>query len=495
MSAAIRAITRPGIASGPLVAALALLTGAMAVRSTQLAVAFVLLVLLAAVRAQSRTGGMVVLWVYWLLVPVIRRMLELAVSAPAADPLSLLPFVATAGLALVELDANRLDRRGRTILALAASGILLGVPIGLTADPASAGFAAVAYLAGLSAFVLGWGDDARSSSDSSLEKVLSSGLPVLALYGIAQYLIPLTSWDAKWAEGGALNSLGSPQEGHIRIFSTLNSPFTFAIVLVTGILLGIAVKRRSGGTFLWLLPLVVALGLTFVRSAWLALVVGILVYAASVRGREAGRIVAVIAICLAGLVVVGGSNSTTKAFTERLTSLGDPGSDTSAKDRLETTNRLLPAAVSQPLGAGVGQTGLSSRLGETTESDLVDVDDGYLSLLYQSGPFGFLMILAAMIAGVVAAVRALGRAAVADRRRRAAILAAIVALLVAEASADVLFGISGAIFWYLCGLSAAAASPERAVEEPAEEPVSAASAANGARSRTPAVALRSQRAG
>lgn len=493
MSAAMRAITRPGIASAPLIAALALLTGAFAVRSTQLAVALVLLILLAAVRAQSRSGGLMVLWSYWLLIPMLRRMLDLAGSTPSADPLSLLPFVATAGLALIELDANRLDRRGRTILMLAAAGFLLGVPIGLTVDPASAGFAAVAYLAGLSAFVLGWGDDARESSGSTLEKILSSGLPVLALYGIAQYIVPLAAWDAKWAEGGALNSLGAPQEGHIRVFSTLNSPFTFAIVLVIGILLGIAAKRRAGGAFLWFLPLLVALALTFVRSAWLALAVGVIVYAASVRGREAGRIVAIVAICIAGLVVVGGSNLTTKAFTERITSLGEPGSDTSVQDRLEITNRLLPAAISQPLGAGVGQTGLSSRLGESTESGLVDVDNGYLSLLYQSGPFGFLMVLAAMIAGVGAAVRALSLAAAGERRRRAAILATIVALLVAEASADVLFGVSGAIFWYLCGLSASAATTERPVEVE-EEAISVPTAASAAKSQTPAVALRSRRA-
>jgi putative inorganic carbon (hco3(-)) transporter len=466
MSATARAIARSEVASAPLAAALALLTGAIAVRSPQLAATLVILVLLVALRGQSRTAGLFGLWLCWLLVPMIRRVIELSTPAPAADPLSLLPFVATACFALMELYSNRLDRRARWILALGGLGILFGVPAGVLADPASAAFAVTAYLAGLSAFVLGWGDEAAWGSSSTLERVLAATLPALAAYGIAQYFFPLTAWDSLWVSVGELGSIGAPQEDHIRVFSTLNSPFTFAIVLVTGILLGVWTHRRFGAALLTILPLVVALALTFVRSAWLALVVGLIVYAATARGRAAGRIVAIIAVCLVGLVVVGGSNPTTRAFTQRVTSLGDPNSDVSAQDRLEITNRLVPTAVSQPLGAGAGQTGLSLQLDESTESDLVDVDDGYLSLLYQSGPFGLLLVLAAMIAGVVAAVQALGRAAARDRPRRAALLATIVMLLVAEASADVLFGIAGAIFWYLCGLSVAAASRERELSVP-----------------------------
>jgi putative inorganic carbon (hco3(-)) transporter len=461
MSAAARAIGRPDIAGAPVVLALALATGAAAVRSPQLAVAISLLVLLFAVRAQSRTGGLIVLWSYWLLTPAIRRLLELMGSAPAADPLSLMPFVATGILALMELQANRLDRRARTIVVLAVAGVLIGVPAGMLADPASASFAAIAYCAGISAFALGWGDEVRSPRRSTLEQVLAAALPLLALYGIAQYFLPLTAWDSNWVEAGELGSLGAPQEDHIRIFATLNAPFTFAVVLGLGIIFVLGRGRRGLDNTLTVLLLTVALALTFVRSAWLALAMGLIVYVASARGRGAGRTVAVVTLCLAGLVVAGGSNPTTKAFTERLTSLGDPESDVSAQDRLEITNRLLPAAVNQPLGAGMGQTGLSSRLDESTETDLVDVDDGYLSLLYQSGPLGFLLVLIAMIAGVVAAVQALGRAPPDERLRRSALLAALVMLLVAEASADALFGVTGAIFWYLCGLSVAAASRER----------------------------------
>jgi putative inorganic carbon (HCO3(-)) transporter len=464
-----RTISRSNVASAPLVALAALIAGAMAVRMPQLAVAGTLLVVLFAVRVESRSAGLATLWAYWLLMPALRRVLDMLFSAPAADPLSLLPFVATALLALMELRENRLSRKARAILSMAAVGFLIGVPMGLTVDPAAATFAATAYIAALSAFVIGWGDEVHSHSGSTLERTLKSALPILALYGIAQYFFPLTSWDDNWVTSTDLGSIMAPQAGHIRVFSTLNSPFTFAITLAVGIMFGVAARRRLATSIVVMLPLIVALALTFVRSAWLSLVIGLIVYAAAAKGRQAGKTVAVILVCIAGVVVVGSSNPTTKAFTDRLTSLGDPNSDLSAKERLETTNRLLPQSIKQPLGAGLGQAGLAAGLNESGESGVVEVDDGYLALLYQAGLLAFLLVIWAVFSSVRAAISSVGRAPPSLRPYRAVVLGIMVMLLIAEASADVLFGLPGVIFWYLAGLSVASVSGQAVREDEDDE--------------------------
>lgn len=448
------------------VAAIAVVGGAFAVRSLQAAVALALLFLLAAIYSRSRRAGLISLWTLWLLAPALRRMLALAVETPSADPLALLPFIATAGIALIELRRTNMSRPARIAISLATLGFLIGAPAGLAADPLAFGFGLTAYLAGVSALVLGWGDR-REGGQLSLVKVLTIVLPPLAAYGVLQYLIPLTSWDSHWVETVDLASIGAPQEGHIRIFSTLNSPGTLGLVLAVAIVLGLGLRRRGSVTLLATLPLIAALALTFVRSAWLALVLGVLVYAASVRGRTAGRLVAVIAICLAALIVAGGSNPTTRAFTQRVTSFGDLGQDESAKDRLKFTQELLPAATSRPIGAGVGQAGLAARLEEGNDQEsLTTTDNGYLALLYQVGPFGFLLVSIAMGMSVVAAVRALGDGDGDEERRieSASILAALVVLLVAQAGGDMLYGISGAIFWYLAGV--AFATRRRSASQP-----------------------------
>ncbi len=435
---------------------LAVVGGALAAISTQAAVTLALLVLLLAVRTQSRTAGLGLLWTYWLLAPLVRRTLDLATAAPGADPISLLPFLGTGLLAVMELRENRLDRRARWILALAGGGVLLGVPIGMMEDPEAASFAMLAYGAAVSAVVIGWGDGVRPEG-SVLHKTLIAALLPLSAYAIVQYFFPLPSWDAHWVnQEDGLSSLNAPQEDHIRIFSSLNSPFTFAVVLATGILMGLGLKRRFRHALLMTAPVIVALALTYMRSVWLGLAVGVIVFVFAARGRASARVVAIVAACLVAVVVVGDSHPTTRAFTERVTSLGDPEKDVSFQDRLERTNQLLPTAVGQPLGAGSGQAGLASeRLGGTTDEFLVNVDNGYLSLLYQSGPFGFVMTVAALLLALGGAVRALGMAAESERQQRAALLATLAMLLVTLAAADVLFGLPGAILWYVCGLAAA----------------------------------------
>jgi putative inorganic carbon (hco3(-)) transporter len=441
------------VATAAVVAGVAVLGGAFAVQSLQTAVALALLVLLLAVHSESRRAGMALLWIYWFLTPALRRALDLLVEAPAADPLSLLPLVGTGMLALLELRRARVSSAASRTLALAAVGFLLGVPTGLVADPLAFAFGAAAYGAGLAAFVLGWVDARDGDGDLTLRRTLALAVVPIAAYGIAQYFVSLTAWDANWVETVDLQSLGAPQEGHIRVFSTLNSPGTLAAVLALAIVFMLPERGRPLARFVSFAVALLALALTFVRSFWLGLVVALLVYAAAARGRAAGRIVAMVALVLVLVIAVGGSHPTMRAFTERVTSLGDLEGDVSAQERLQFTNELLPTAAQQPLGAGIGQAGLAVRLEESGDSEsLTSVDNGYLALLYQVGPAGFVLVLIAMGASTVAAVRAARRPGP-ERLRRCAVLAAFVMLLVAEASADMLFGITGAVFWYLAGVA------------------------------------------
>jgi hypothetical protein len=443
--------------------AIAVVGGLLVVHSTQLALTMTLLLLLLAVRFESRTAGLTLMWSFWLLAPFLRRVLDNSIGPVSPDPLSLLPFLGTAMLAAIELRRTQLDQRARTILTLGTVGLLIGAPLGLIADPTAAGFAIFAYGTGLSAFILGWGDGQLRDGTGTLQKIVMYGLPVLAIYGLAQYFLSLTSWDAHWVATTSLNSLGSPQEGHVRIFSTLNAPYIFASVLGVGLLLGLAQKRRSGLAPLITMLLVVALALTFMRSVWLGTVIGLIVFAAAARGRAAGRIVMIVGICLFALIVVGNSNPTTKAFTERVTSLGDVEKDRSAQERLATTNELFPVALRQPLGEGAGQSGMASELSGAQEanSTVATVDDGYLSLMFQDGPFGFLLVVSALVLSVGSAIKAVGLATDEERQPRAALLATIIMLLVALAAGDILFGLPGVMLWYLCGTAVAWAAKSR----------------------------------
>ncbi len=433
-----------------LVGVAAMVVGAVATKSVQAAMTVSILVLLIAVFLHSRRVGLVGLWWIWMLTPALRRIIALEGGTPTSDPLSLLPFLATLALAVIELRRSHMAPRAQLTMQLAAIGFLIGAPMGLKADPNAFAFTLLAYLSGVSAIAIGW-VDARESGRPSLFRVLAIAGPVLAVYGIAQYFLPLTSWDTNWINTVQLASIGSPEKGHIRIFSLLNSPGTFGLVLAAAIILCFGLRRQLLTTFASNLLMMVALALTFVRSAWLSLAVGTIVFAAAQRGKSARRLVGFIAIFLVLVFGVGGSNPATRAFTERITTLGQLGKDESAQARLNVAQEI-PAAVSQPIGKGLGTAGQGLKL-EGGKGENVATDNGYLALLTELGPLGFLLVVWAMVRGVVSGLRGVGGRDAETRLLRAAVLAALVALVFADAGGDILYGITGAIFWYLVGFA------------------------------------------
>ena len=195
------------------------------------------------------------------------------------------------------------------------------------------------------------------------------------------------------------------------------------------------------------------------RSAWLSVTIGVIVFAAAARGRSAKRLVVFVAVFIALIFVVGGSNPTTRAFTERITTLGSPGKDESTQERINFTGEVLPNAIREPLGAGLGAAGQSKKLGEGGEGNAnekgIATDNGYLAQLYELGPVGFLLVVIAMFRVVASALRGAGTGSDLQRQARAAVLGTLVALMLAHAGGDILYGITGAFFWYLGGIALA----------------------------------------
>jgi O-antigen ligase len=194
---------------------------------------------------------------------------------------------------------------------------------------------------------------------------------------------------------------------------------------------------------------VVALALTYVRSAWVSMMAAALVYVAITRGRGAGRVIAAAVACVLLVSGVGAvSSGTASAISERFSTLGSPEQDRSANDRVNLRLTLVPQAAAAPLGHGLGQAGEATRLGGYT--GLVHSDNGYLALLYQVGAVGFLLVAAVIVAFCGPLFRRVWR----DRGRdpTGAFLATALAFFFVLLSAgDVLYGVTGVMFWYLLG--------------------------------------------
>lgn len=447
-----------------LAAVAALATASLTVRSPQLGASAALVGLVVTAYVGHRPTGLMALWALWLLAPGLRRVLGLETGYVGADPLAVAPFAATGLIATLALLQFRLSRQAKVILTAGGVGLLLGVPAGV-ANPAAAVFAAFAYASALGALVIGWSEGGRPLPRWSLSRAIAVGAPVLSLYALVQYFVGLPGWDAFWLEQVDFVSVGAPEEGKVRVFSTLNAPGVLAIVLALGLLLGL-VRRRVGPVSLALMALVtVALALTYVRSAWLALVAGILVLLAITRGRATPQLLALVAVLAVAGLALSLSEGTLDAFVGRVSTFGALGTDVSAEARQEGARALAPQILRAPLGYGLGSAGEATRLAGGGEG-IRAVDNGYLSLAYQVGIPGALLLLAGLFVATWTSARSALRA---DPDRSAATLTAIFAFfIVLLLSGDQLYGLPGAILWYLVG--AALARQAAGGGEPAAAP-------------------------
>jgi uncharacterized membrane protein YsdA (DUF1294 family) len=414
--------------------------------SAQAAWAFVLVVIVIALHQYDRRYGIAAMFAFWLVGPMLRRLFLLLTGPVDNDPLSLAPFIATAAVAGLEFASTRVPWTVRRVMLIAAGGVALGLPLGLVNSPEGAMYASLAYLAGVCGAVLGY-NERPGLYESNLRRVLLYGMVPIAAYAILQRVLPLPPWDREWLEAFEFTSIGGI-DTPIRVYGSLNGPGTLAPLLGLALLCCLTVRRHARVGLLSAVLLTVALSLTFVRSAWVALIAAGIAHVIASYGRSARQILAAAAVIVVASVALAPVSPTAADVVSRFSTIGKPTTDESAEARRTSFEQLLPVAVSAPLGHGLGSAGEATRLhGET---DLRAVDNGYLSLMYQVGPIGFLLVIAAIALIARSAWRG-ARTLGPGQELRLLLFAMLVYLLVMMTSGDVLYGPSGVILWFIGG--------------------------------------------
>jgi hypothetical protein len=156
----------------------------------------------------------------------------------------------------------------------------------------------------------------------------------------------------------------------------------------------------------------------------------------------------VVGLLVAAFGTVVSHGQTGKAIVGRASTFGDLNQDLSAQQRVATPLALVPEAVTQPFGHGIGSAGEASRLGPS--SALRNTDNGYLSLLYQAGPLGFVLVMGAALVALMRAVGNLSRYG--SEPLDVLVIAMLGFLLIGMIGGDLFYGVTGMIFWYLLGV-------------------------------------------
>jgi O-antigen ligase len=229
----------------------------------------------------------------------------------------------------------------------------------------------------------------------------------------------------------------------------------------------------------WWMPLVIApqiiaLMLTLVRSSWIMLTVGVLVYLVLAPSR--GRTLAGIGVLVVGVIALStvlinstaGAEGSSNNFITRIQTFTDLGNDVSVNTRVDITQALFRLAIAEPLGQGLGAIGLSAKLGAGGET--IVVDNGYIARFIEMGFIGGAFFLASVIVSFAygfAAYRKSWRSGNPDLTDRlAACLCIQIMFMVGQAGADVYFGSEGMFFWlaiYFASVSTIRESSRRSI--------------------------------
>ena len=426
----------------------ALILGWAMTLSIQSACAFALVVTIVALYQHDERWGLTGLLTLWLMAPFVRRILALMSGPIENDPLSLAPFLATGALAGLALVKVHVPTKIRVVLLLAAGGFALGLPIGFFHGPRSALYAFIAYTAAVSAGVLGY-REAVSSTDSVLRRVLVIGMPLIAAYAIAQRYLPMSPWDQKWLDVTDFSSIGTGRDDHsVRVFGSLNSPGTLGTLLSLALLCYLGKFQHRVLAILGATLITVALSLTYVRAAWWALILAALAHVFASRGDSARLVLGATAVVVAASFALSPVSGAARDVVNRFESITKLGGDRSATDRSTSFSQLAPEAAGTPQGHGLGTAGESTKL--TGASELRTPDNGYLSLMYQVGPLGFLLVVAAL-ATVLNAAWKVARARGPGYEICLLWFAMLVFILLLLPSGDAFYGLSGVILWYIGG--------------------------------------------
>lgn len=392
-------------------------------------------------------------WWMWMVSPEVRRLVDYQNGFDASNPISLAPYLVTA-LALFTLLRHlpklQLDRY--LSIGLILLGISYGYVVGvISVGPAAATFDLLKWLLPVVfAFYLMVHWRSYPEHGRAIERVFAWGVLLLGLYGLWQYLSP-PPWDIYWMESAPIDSIGLPEPFRVRVFSTLNSPGPFSVVIMAGLLLLLS----RGSTLRWpaLGVGLVAFLLSLVRSTWGASVLAVL-FMISQQSRLRSRLLISMMVTIVLATPLLYISPVAEGIGERLGTVTNLEDDTSFQERLNFYRDFAPQAFLNPLGSGMGTTGVATKLNSSGGElgELGNFDGGVMEIPLTLGWPGSVLYVGGLLCLVRRALRGEGRGDLLIVAGKGIIVGMLAQIVFDNFSIDV----KGMVFWTFLGLTLAA---------------------------------------
>jgi hypothetical protein len=378
-------------------------------------------------------------WVFFL-TPFIRRVSDFRSGFTDPSPMLIAPpLVAMITIVTFYRNLPKSHEQGGLSLILSALGVFYGFLVGLINGlPVPAIISLMAWVSpilfGFHLFV-NWRD--YPSYRDNIQRTFLWCVLVTASYGIYQYLVA-PEWDRFWLiETKLYTSMGKPEPLGLRVWSTMNAPLQFGIVMLAGnilLFIGQGTLRIPG-----LAVGILSILLTSVRTVWGGLIIALITLISSLKGGFQIRLIAFILIIVLCMIPLSTVEPFAQVIQSRITSLSNVKDDQSAKDRANLYGTTLNLALSEVIGKGNGT--------------LEPIDSGIIELLLTLGWMGAIPY----IGGIFLSFYSLFQASKSKSDPFAsAARAIVVGFLPMLAGSNVIAGISGMVFWGFLGLGMAA---------------------------------------
>jgi hypothetical protein len=396
-------------------------------------------------------------WLLWFFTPFVRRVVDMGAWSPF-NPCMLAPPLVTALCIVHLLRRSYLWRRPEVLpfLMIIAGGLYAyarGIGTNGLLGPS---YDALEWIVppSFAAFLVIYRDK-LGLLERTLQTTFAIGVFVMGVYGVLQFISPMP-WDVYWMQNVPMASNGQPLPYQVRVFSTMNSPGPFSLIMMAGVLLVPAGRSK----FRWLAagPGGVSLLLSLVRAAWGGFVVGLIATATLASGAVRSRlIIVIVALVLVGLplLTIGPVADT---ISVRMNSFESIQSDNSLNVRIDLYVTNTETCLLNIFGAGLGSTGTASKL-QNANGALgggANFDSGVLNIPFVLGWPGAILY----VGGVVTLLMRVLRTRAVGRDMFLCTCAGIaIGALGQMVFINTLIGVQGMVFWTFLGVCLGGSMP------------------------------------
>jgi putative inorganic carbon (HCO3(-)) transporter len=379
----------------------------------------------------------------------------------AFSPISLTPLVVSGLIFLMVVQHyNRFPPSFQKIMRLFAWAMAMAFVVGIVRNGFAAVYALAEYVAPISIMCMA---ALAGGNEKILDRWIKSigwAAVVACIYGWYQYYT-IPPWDAFWVRAvGFEGYLGKLKPTEMVVFSTMAERGPFAGFLSFAVIPMLISKRWRNVTGWASVALILAtILLTFVRTSIITIILATVLYPLLNGGKNSFRIIVLLCVGAFGANFFLGKLSSEKV-NKRLQTFSNITEDGSFKGRIGIAGYGLTTALKNPLGTGLGSSGLGGRVNTgTLETGAAIGDNGYFSIIFSFGWIGSFCFFYAFYL-VWARVRAMERAGLRNESLmmfKALFITGAVVLMVG----DWLAGPGSAVFFIFTGF---AANPKMALD-------------------------------